>query len=821
MADAQRASTAPVWLQHRSRRYTRLASIGSGTFGSVTMATDELTNVRVAIKKQNISSPECQREFAVLSALGGHPSPFVSCMLDYFTETVAPSASGRAHSVLHTVHPLADTTLWHVFKACERGVPDDRLARYMFGVASGLAHLHSLSIVHADASLKNMLVKGPDALVADFGTAYSAMGLCLEEGDEVTTRYVRAPERLCGASLVEKPADVWAFGVQVWCLHTGGCPWLQEATRADAEHIAALRQVIGPVPGGCSLRSLPKFAMLSEHAGVGSSASEASWSRWPDAMRTLCRAGFVWEPSERLAFGDILRLPALAVCRAATCPSSPSPSRFADVEGPCPRSGHASGEQGPAASRVGEPAGSDVEKETAAHDRSVGRCACSGNCGSKAHRHRARWDEPVVCGNEAKAAGAKFCMRCSCEVAGCTSSRSGGQARFRWCKLHGKDRAAVPANQYVVAAGAFELRPSWPPEVCLLARMAHILPLAEPMDSFALRKLMREVDVLQKGQPIRAGRFAVIFVAHLIKWPPVVDHFRSRVFAVPGGVDGITAELLTTIYAQCLRWANGQTWPEMFERMNGSGNRLDATSGLTVHGVRLGLISAAAADATSKKKKQRKLSDAPVLCLGRARASYVEEPDSSGATSVFSNLLEAAAQSNIVFPSGGHEVEKFADDLLALIRSVRDFRAPSGHFLQGGQGDATYQAKALSRAFLLEADRWWPEVFDALTFQRLRQWCPDVNRHAESLEDCTGEWVRERFGISPLSYHGVMCLLESSGSNTAKLREAVERALASNADAIWHAFLDDERRAVDDPNYYPPGPSTLLKLTAAAAVHED
>ena len=52
-----------------------------------------------------------------------------------------------------------------------------RLANYLSGVGLGLAHLHSLQVVHGDASLKNMLLMRSDQVaVADFGTAHSAHG---------------------------------------------------------------------------------------------------------------------------------------------------------------------------------------------------------------------------------------------------------------------------------------------------------------------------------------------------------------------------------------------------------------------------------------------------------------------------------------------------------------------------------------------------------------------------------------------------------------------------------------------------------------------
>ncbi len=241
-ADSEPPAKRPLWLQPRCKRYLVLVSIGNGSYGRVSMGIDLLTN---------------QREFALMAALVGHPHPSVARMLDYF----CTEAKGKQE--LHTVQALADTTLWHVFRSSAGDLADGRIASYLRGVAAGLGHLHSLGIIHGDASLKNALVMRSDTVaVTDFGSAHSAMGFFLEAGDEVTTQYVRAPERLLGAALSEPCVDVWAFGVQLWCLRTGSCEWIaQECTLS--QQLVAVAGAIGPIPAGSSLMSCRLWGTLS------------------------------------------------------------------------------------------------------------------------------------------------------------------------------------------------------------------------------------------------------------------------------------------------------------------------------------------------------------------------------------------------------------------------------------------------------------------------------------------------------------------------------------------------------------------------------
>ena len=88
----------------------------------------------------------------------------------------------------------------------------------------GLRHLATLRLVHGDASLLNMLIgEGGRVRVADFGAAHSALGAVLAPCEEISTQYIRAPERLLGESNLTSAMDVWSWGVQFWCLRPGSC----------------------------------------------------------------------------------------------------------------------------------------------------------------------------------------------------------------------------------------------------------------------------------------------------------------------------------------------------------------------------------------------------------------------------------------------------------------------------------------------------------------------------------------------------------------------------------------------------------------------
>ena len=212
----------PTWMLPRCQRYVLLHEIGRGGYGSIQRGIDSLTNRKVAIKRQQIGSKSCEREFACLSALAPYPHPNVIVMLDYFVKASVPKE-------LYTVYALVDSTLWHLYKSDlvrERRLSDSRMWSYMRDVMEGLSHMHSLGIVHGDASLVNMLLTDDTVQVADMGSANSAHQFFIS--DVVSTWYVGAPEATLRVPELSAKIDLWAWGIMTYMMHTGVCDWLTQ-----------------------------------------------------------------------------------------------------------------------------------------------------------------------------------------------------------------------------------------------------------------------------------------------------------------------------------------------------------------------------------------------------------------------------------------------------------------------------------------------------------------------------------------------------------------------------------------------------------------
>ncbi|KAJ3532983.1 hypothetical protein NM688_g7346 [Phlebia brevispora] len=106
--------------------------------------------------------------------------------------------------------------------------PDGDRMKLSYGVASGLAYLHSQGIVHADVKSANVLISDDhEALLSDFGLALrlhqyrSQTSFSTEMDRRRGTLVFMAPEVLRGAS-PDKAADVYSLGLSVWEMYSDG-----------------------------------------------------------------------------------------------------------------------------------------------------------------------------------------------------------------------------------------------------------------------------------------------------------------------------------------------------------------------------------------------------------------------------------------------------------------------------------------------------------------------------------------------------------------------------------------------------------------------
>ncbi|TMW62189.1 hypothetical protein Poli38472_009682 [Pythium oligandrum] len=191
--------------------------IGEGAFGRVYKAMWKRTRVAVKILHSNLTDDvvdEFEKELSIMSLLH-HPN--ICRLLGAVLQS-----DWRA-----LVVELVDRgSLWHVLRSHNTTLtPLDR-AKFVLDTARGMKYLHHFNrpILHRDMKSPNLLVQNDFTIkISDFGLSRVKTQIQTMTGSCGTVQWM-APEVLGNRKYTEK-ADVYSFGIVVWEIFTGECPY--------------------------------------------------------------------------------------------------------------------------------------------------------------------------------------------------------------------------------------------------------------------------------------------------------------------------------------------------------------------------------------------------------------------------------------------------------------------------------------------------------------------------------------------------------------------------------------------------------------------
>jgi serine/threonine-protein kinase len=195
-------------------RYTvSSSSRRSGGFGATYVCVDENLEREVIIK-EIIRPEDLSRLVDEIKALQRAKSKNVVQIYDVIT-----SDDGREIAIVEEYIPGADLIRYRVSE--EDNINDFYMVLYQ--LANGLKDIHDCDIVHRDFKPNNVKVDAEEIIkIFDFGLAKyelpaSTVGL-------VGTLGFMAPELFDSPPLIDKPVDIYAFGVSVFCFAKGSPP---------------------------------------------------------------------------------------------------------------------------------------------------------------------------------------------------------------------------------------------------------------------------------------------------------------------------------------------------------------------------------------------------------------------------------------------------------------------------------------------------------------------------------------------------------------------------------------------------------------------
>jgi serine/threonine protein kinase len=233
-------------------RFRRIQKLGEGTFGTVYLAQDTLTDWKVVIKELHhaeLSQREMELFRREIHILVTAHNPFVLPCVGFSFRSpysiVCPyMASGSLWDILHNSR---GATLSATQKTC-----------IAIGVAHGMRYLHRQGIMHRDLKSPNVLLDGMGLpKIGDFGLSRfmdsdSAEALATKG---IGTPQWMAPEQLGGAPY-GLAVDVYAFGIVLYELFTGQTPF-HDRRETGTQLFELIRQGARPtVTGGSDIENL-------------------------------------------------------------------------------------------------------------------------------------------------------------------------------------------------------------------------------------------------------------------------------------------------------------------------------------------------------------------------------------------------------------------------------------------------------------------------------------------------------------------------------------------------------------------------------------
>jgi pimeloyl-ACP methyl ester carboxylesterase len=180
-------------------------------------------------------------------------------------------------------------------------------------VAAALDYAHQRGVVHRDIKPGNVLLRGGETYVADFGISLvlASVGTgnrLTATGTALGTPVYMSPEQIEGTEVVDGRADVYALGCVAYEMLTGEPPYAGSTARAvmlrhlheSPPSVAALRQGVSPAVDEVVRRALAKEPV--DRFGTAGEFATALAAALDDASPPAPRPAITWRLEQEIRF---------------------------------------------------------------------------------------------------------------------------------------------------------------------------------------------------------------------------------------------------------------------------------------------------------------------------------------------------------------------------------------------------------------------------------------------------------------------------------------------------------------------------------------
>ncbi|KZT65642.1 Pkinase-domain-containing protein [Daedalea quercina L-15889] len=196
---------------HVEKRWKLIREMGSGAYGYVISAADEISGEPVAIKMVTRATEKMQLAKRVLREI---------TLLRHFnheniTGLIDVDCTPDLSEIYIFMEPM-EADLHQIIKSGQ-SLSNEHVQYFLYQVLRGMKYIHSASVVHRDLKPGNLLVNADCELkICDFGLSRGFNSKPDEEPTNMTeyvaTRWYRAPEIMLAFKRYNTAIDVWSIG---------------------------------------------------------------------------------------------------------------------------------------------------------------------------------------------------------------------------------------------------------------------------------------------------------------------------------------------------------------------------------------------------------------------------------------------------------------------------------------------------------------------------------------------------------------------------------------------------------------------------------